>query len=37
MKFRETKAWTVIVTVYWTLVFGTAAFYYWFGFFKDFA
>ena len=36
MKLRETKAWAYTKAIYWSLVFGTAAFYYWFGFVKDF-
>ena len=36
MKFRQTKAWTCTRTLYWILVFATAAFYYWIGFIKDF-
>lgn len=37
MKFRKTKAWATIRCIYWILVFSLAAFYYWFGFIKDFA
>lgn len=29
MEFRKTKAWTGIKTAYWTLVFCTAACFYW--------
>lgn len=36
MKFRETKAWTYTMILYWMLVFGTAAFYYWLSAIKSF-
>lgn len=36
MKLRETRAWTYTKTIYWIVVFCTAAFYYWLGFIKDF-
>jgi len=29
MEFKKTKTWTSIKTVYWILVFCTAAFFYW--------
>ncbi len=35
MKFRETRAWTVIRSAYWLLVLATAGFYYWIAFIKD--
>lgn len=36
MRFRDTKAWEYTRTMYWILVFGAAAYYYWLGYIKDF-